>query len=324
MRASAAPAQQMPAMAGRPGEAPNDGAISATGRRMGYGRMIDGVATFSDGSGAGGVPRTMSDQDIADLGASGERASAGLAGSAYGRGATPYAGTGGYQRAADAASQRVSREDAAYMDLISRDFRERSGARERSEARLQKLQGDLDSALFRGKRRTAGVIADAIRAESGILGGAMPTATPDVRRNAQNVNPADFAQADNYAASAQREALLADRQARVNALMDTYLQDPNSDAGKQALNAMRGIEGKVTDKLYPVDVQGGIDEFGAPQKLRGLADESGRLVYNPASGNAGNQAGGGQNASTPTEGKTYVDANGNRAVYRNGQYVPIQ
>lgn len=310
--------QELPTMTVRSGEADDGGATNTKGRRMGYGRMVDGVATFSDGSGTGGVPRTMSDQQIADFGGQPARYQP-----SYGGGMTGGI-AGGYQRAANAAAARSAREDSAYMDLINRDFRERSNARDRSEERLKKLYGDLDSALFRGKRRTAGVITDAIRAEAGIASGAMPGQTPDVRRAAQHVNPSDFAQADHYSAQANLNQLQADRQARINALMDTYLKDPNSDEGRQALSAMRMSEGKIADNLYPVDVQTGIDEFGMPQKMRGLADRTGRLVYNPGSGNAGNHASGGQNAGAPVEGKTYVDANGNRAVYRNGQYVPTQ
>lgn len=52
--------------------APNS-ALSQSGRALGYGQQINGVATFSDGSSGmaglpGRVPRTMSDQQITDLG----------------------------------------------------------------------------------------------------------------------------------------------------------------------------------------------------------------------------------------------------------------
>lgn len=44
------------------------GASSVSGRPLGYGQNINGVATFSDGSGTSGIPRTVSDTQIADLG----------------------------------------------------------------------------------------------------------------------------------------------------------------------------------------------------------------------------------------------------------------
>lgn len=46
------------------------GATSVSGRKLGYGQMVDGVRTFSDGTGT--VPRTMTDSQIADL-AKGDR-----------------------------------------------------------------------------------------------------------------------------------------------------------------------------------------------------------------------------------------------------------
>lgn len=47
---------------------PTAGATSITGRPLGYGQNVNGVPTFSDGSGTGSVPRTMTDQQITDLG----------------------------------------------------------------------------------------------------------------------------------------------------------------------------------------------------------------------------------------------------------------
>jgi len=42
---------------------------SDAGRPLGYGQVVNGVRTFSDGSGTGGIPRTMSDDQIKSLGA---------------------------------------------------------------------------------------------------------------------------------------------------------------------------------------------------------------------------------------------------------------
>lgn len=52
----------------------DSGTIVEGGRKLNYGAMVDGVPTFSDGSSgikgaAGNIPRTMSDQSIASLGA---------------------------------------------------------------------------------------------------------------------------------------------------------------------------------------------------------------------------------------------------------------
>ncbi len=42
-------------------------ATSINGRPLGYGKMIDGVRVFSDGSGTGGIPRTMTNEQISGL-----------------------------------------------------------------------------------------------------------------------------------------------------------------------------------------------------------------------------------------------------------------
>lgn len=52
----------------------DSGTVVEGGRKLNYGAMVDGVPTFSDGSSgikgvAGNIPRTMSDQSIASLGA---------------------------------------------------------------------------------------------------------------------------------------------------------------------------------------------------------------------------------------------------------------
>lgn len=46
----------------------NGGGVTVGGRSLPYGAMVNGVPTFSDGSGAGGIPRTMSDVTIKSLG----------------------------------------------------------------------------------------------------------------------------------------------------------------------------------------------------------------------------------------------------------------
>jgi hypothetical protein len=50
----------------------NGNARSIAGRDLGYGRQIDGVQVFSDGSGSGGIPRTMTTAQIDNL-AKGDR-----------------------------------------------------------------------------------------------------------------------------------------------------------------------------------------------------------------------------------------------------------
>lgn len=62
-------AAQPPAATAAGGVAQSSGggnATSITGRDLGYGQMQDGVRVFSDGSGSG-IPRTMTDQQIAGL-----------------------------------------------------------------------------------------------------------------------------------------------------------------------------------------------------------------------------------------------------------------
>jgi hypothetical protein len=68
----AAPSPIVAAAASAPSSAAG-GAINAQGKRLPYGAMVNGVATFSDGSSgipgiAGSIPRTMSDATIAGLG----------------------------------------------------------------------------------------------------------------------------------------------------------------------------------------------------------------------------------------------------------------
>ena len=48
--------------------APDGTPVSASGHPLGYGQVINGVPTFSDGSGTGAIPRTMSDDQIKSLG----------------------------------------------------------------------------------------------------------------------------------------------------------------------------------------------------------------------------------------------------------------
>ncbi len=45
-----------------------DSGVTIGGRKLNYGAMVNGVPTFSDGRGAGGIPRTMSDDTIKTLG----------------------------------------------------------------------------------------------------------------------------------------------------------------------------------------------------------------------------------------------------------------
>jgi hypothetical protein len=135
------PAPSTVAGAGAPA-ANDDSAVSQSGRRLGYGKMIGGVATFSDGSnglpgGVGSVPRTMSDQQIADLGkrvntisdqnfvapAPGTAASAATGGVTPALGALPLPQqSGGYDPVAamnNAEADREAAQRGAASDLAS-------------------------------------------------------------------------------------------------------------------------------------------------------------------------------------------------------------
>lgn len=68
--------QTLPTATVQPGQTTLGGTTSVNGRPLGYGETVNGVRTFSDGSGQGrgGVPRTMSEMQIANL-AKGDRLS---------------------------------------------------------------------------------------------------------------------------------------------------------------------------------------------------------------------------------------------------------
>lgn len=64
----AAPYLSMPSQSpAQSGDTPNNG-VTVNGHELSYGAMVNGVPTFSDGSGVGGIPRTMSDDTIKGLG----------------------------------------------------------------------------------------------------------------------------------------------------------------------------------------------------------------------------------------------------------------
>jgi hypothetical protein len=72
---SPAPATAAPAAAQLAAPSARAGGVTVGGRALGYGAMVNGVPTFSDGS--NGIPRTMTDDQIQQLGSRLSRADAG-------------------------------------------------------------------------------------------------------------------------------------------------------------------------------------------------------------------------------------------------------
>lgn len=102
------------------------GATSIAGRPLGYGEMRDGVRVFSDGSGTG-IPRTMSDEQIAGLGArvntvpaaNFARPAPGVAASMATGGQTPALGSLPRRPEAPMFSQQFDPVRAAQMDAAA-------------------------------------------------------------------------------------------------------------------------------------------------------------------------------------------------------------
>jgi len=199
-----------------------------------------------------------------------------------------FSGTGSGAGAGGAAKGIIdginSRRDSDQNDYRNRatvaDMERRGTAGEASK-NLNNLRDEFDSAIFRGERRKAGIIAQAMQAEAGIIGGYKPQAT-DTRGANQAFSPTDPAQEALLLAQTAQENLQNDRQGRINELMRTFLNDPNGEAGKAALAAMQDLDGKP-EQVYPVDVPlGEQDQYGQIPMGKGLAKGgSGELVYNP-------------------------------------------
>lgn len=227
---------------------------------------------------------------------------------------------------------RMDSQDATFTNLVKGNLGRRDGRAERSEERLNKLQGMFETAMFQGKRRTAAIIAQAMQAEGSNLSTLSGGNIPDVRRNTPiDPNAAAnegkiAAEAGESEARANKDRVETSRQQRINDVMGAFLDDPNSEAGQQAARNLQTINGKQSDRLYPVDVQVGTDATGAPVMGKGLFDPNGGgLEYSPnGQGIAGGiQQGGAQlpeGAATlagydrKTGKPVYLDAQGNQVI----------
>lgn len=227
---------------------------------------------------------------------------------------------------------RMDSQDATFTNLVKGNLGRRDDRAARSEERLNKLQGMFETAMFQGKRRTAAIIAQAMQAEGSNLSSLSGGNIPDVRRNTQiDPNAAAnegkiAAEAGESEASANKDRVETSRQQRINDVMGAFLDDPNSEAGQQAARTLQTINGKQSDRLYPVDVQVGTDATGAPVMGKGLFDPNGGgLEYSPnGQGIAGGiQQGGAQlpeGAATlagydrKTGKPVYLDAQGNQVI----------
>jgi hypothetical protein len=176
-------------------------------------------------------------------------------------------------------------QDADFGNLVRSSISERRGRADRAEQRIDDLRSAFDTAIFQGKRRKAAVIADALRTEAGIVQGLGAGQVPDTRRQGPTFSPTDVADAGLKEADTAKTNLEVSRQQRINALMEQFAADPESDAGQQAGRMLQMLQGgQQEQKLYPVDFPGGIDEFGSPITARGLVDTNGRPVFNPFNG----------------------------------------
>lgn len=248
-------------------------ATSISGRNLGYGQIVNGVRTFSDGSGAGGIPRTMSDQQIGDLGSRVNVADAGalsrpgigtVVSDITGGAATPDVGgirrnlpDASSQLAASAASQAAQNDRFRQSDInsiITADPRSALGAAAR------KLQMDAQYGDRLDKRQAA---------QAGIAA---------LVQNAAGQGQNGFNLASELAQGAQREAganfrNLSDNQTR---LAEANINRPRPQLLQQADGSYVAVDDTGT-VARPLIGAGGAPVRGMTPKSEGAITPKDRL-----------------------------------------------
>jgi hypothetical protein len=228
------------------------------------GRVINGVRTFSDGSGdpnaPGYVPRTMSQAEINGL-ASGNRisvANAGIGGNIaseaagrtldLGEGASPR--SSGFT-AADRAAQLKGIQD--------------QGARYEFNRLMQKSESEL----ARGSRKNASILAGLAR--QSLEGNAPPAENPEASAKAAEALTA-------AAANEQR----ARGEARSNALLDNLANETNPGRRQDLIDTILASRGANSGRVVTLKQQVGQDQFGQPimQELP-FDTRSRQFLYDP-------------------------------------------
>lgn len=222
-------------------------ARSDSGRDLGYGRVVNGVRTFSDGSGGpNAVPRTMTQAQIDALGSESRlsRADSGIGGgivseAAGGRtvelGQGPGRGGGGF----------TAEDRQAQLDAIQRRG---------DQAEFDRLMKKSQVELSRGNRRTAQILAGLAEQYKG------KQEVPSERA----VNIAKAGELNAIAAETQSSA------ARRNSITDLIQQaGATTDANKREslYDTILASEGKNNDRVITVkvpDPSGAVDALGNP------------------------------------------------------------
>lgn len=232
------------------------------------GRVVDGVRTFSDGSGdpraPGYVQRTMTQQDIAAL-AHGNRisvADAGIGGgidTAANGGKTlnlgdgPTSGGGGGFTAADRAQQ--------YRDIETRG----------ANADFSRLMGKSETELARGNKKTAS-----------ILSGLAQQARAGASQVSDNTTLVDGAKAQEALANANKATVEAHGAATKNSLLNGLTTETDPTRRQSILDTLLASDGKNTDRNVVVKVPSGEkDALGNPIMVERVFDTRSRQYIDP-------------------------------------------
>lgn len=236
--------------------APNGAVLSDAGRPLGYGQVVNGVRTFSDGSGSGpgAVPRTMSDDQIKALGANVNTISdanfvnpgAGTNGSTpqFGALSRSFAANDPRVAADNAEIDRENAERGAKSDVASilkGDWRSPLGtAAHNAEINFAGVRGMRNSRYGQGQSPTEQAIQNLIGVAMAPVAGADGAATRANSYATDALNQTD----ENTRQGLRNDAENTRSAAELSRKLDQYQTDPTTGA----VTLLRsGVASPVTD-----------------------------------------------------------------------------
>lgn len=228
--------------------------VDAQGKPIPYGRVVNGVPTFSDGSGnpnsAGYVPRTMSQQDIAGL-ANGNRIS--IADAGIGGNIASEANGG---RTLELGEGPTARKNTGFT-AADRQAQGAAIEKQGNTYEFNRLMAKSQSELARGNKKTATILA-------GLAGNYGNKNAPDETPGATALNAAKVAEANANADNSRSEA---GRRAQEQALIQQAQSEPDPNKRQTIYDTILAAQGKNSDRVISIktrDPSGALDITGQP------------------------------------------------------------
>lgn len=136
------------------------------------------------------------------------------------------------------------------------------------------------------------------------------------------------AQTEGLGARNRLAELSVTQQQRIDALQDRVINPRSEDDAQRAIQQLNALLGRKDDEATNLMVvnqpTGELDISDKPIMVPTLVDRRTGRIVKPWSDEQGQTQGAPSAQQQFEEGKTYVDANGNKAVYRNGQWQEVK